>query len=426
MKVLVIGSGGREHALVWKLAQSPSVKKIFCAPGNPGIAELAQCVDIQAEDINGLLAFAKKEKINLTVPGPEAPLVAGIADVFNREGIAIFGPTKAGAALEGSKIFAKDLMRRHMIPTGEYRTFSSLKAANEYLENVNGRVVVKADGLAAGKGVVVCEDRAEAAEAVLRMLEGGEFGDAGRNVVMEEFLQGEEVSILAVTDGHTIIALDSSQDHKAAYDGDKGPNTGGMGAISPSPLISNKLYKQIEKQILVPVVHGLRVEGIQYKGVIYAGLMLTDAGPKVLEFNCRFGDPETQAVLFRMKSDFAKLLKHCADGTLEKFKAPEWDSRPSACVVMASGGYPGKYAKGHKISGLGDIKGDKDVFVFHAGTKRSGDDIVTSGGRVLGVTAMGDDQKAAIDKAYEAVGRISFENAYWRNDIGHKALKKNK
>lgn len=422
MKVLVIGGGGREHALVWKIAQSHRVKKVYCAPGNAGIAEQAECVNIAADDIEGLLHFAKKEQIDLTVPGPEVPLVEGIVNVFEKAGLKIFGPTKSAAAIEGSKAFAKSLMRRHGIPTAEYQAFSDFETAKSYVETLDGEVVIKADGLAAGKGVVICSGAAEAVAALSGMMQDGQFGKAGDKVIVEELLKGEEVSILAITDGKAIVVLESSQDHKAAYDGDKGPNTGGMGAVSPTPLADDKVINRVIDQILVPIVHGMKKEGNPYTGVLYAGLMLTPTGPKVLEFNCRFGDPETQAVLFRLKSDLVDLLWRTAERNLEGARVPRWDKRPAVTVVMASGGYPGSYKKGLPINGLHDLRKEKDVFVFHAGTRRDGKSIVTDGGRVLGVTAFGGDVQSAKKNAYRAVEKISFEDAFYRGDIGDKAI----
>lgn len=423
MKVLVVGSGGREHALVWKISKSNAVSRIYCAPGNGGIGAIAGCVDIAADDIEGLLSFAKKERIDFTVVGPEAPLVSGIVDVFENEGLNVFGPVSQGAMLEGSKVFSKNFMKKHGIPTAGFEIFSNPDEARDYIRGKKSPLVVKADGLAAGKGVFVCSCAAEAEEAVDIIMNKGVFGAAGRKIVVEECLEGEEASILAFCDGNTIVPMDSSQDHKRVFDGDKGPNTGGMGAYSPAPVVTGDMMKTIEEKILQRTVRGLRKEGIRYKGVIYAGIMVTDKGPMVLEYNVRFGDPETQPLLVRMKTDLLEVVKAISEGELDKIKL-EWDERAAVCVVMASGGYPGRYNKGFEIKGLERAGNIKDVFVFHAGTKEKGGSIMTSGGRVLGVTALGDNIGKAVETVYGAVGMIKFDGAFFRKDIGHKALAK--
>ena len=422
MKVLVVGGGGREHALVKSVAASPKVDKVYCAPGNAGIAGDAECVDISAEDLPGLLEFAKKTEIDLTVVGPEVPLCMGIVDLFEDDGLRIFGPNKAAAELEGSKVFAKTLMQKHMIPTAAFRVFDDEDDARSYLRTVlDWPTVIKADGLAAGKGVVLAEDLEDAAEVVRQMLGEGKFEGAGRRIVIEECLPGAEASIIAFTDGKTIAVLETSQDHKAAYDGDRGPNTGGMGAYSPAPIVTDRILDQVSRDILVPVVHALSKEGRPYRGILYAGLMISKGGPKVLEFNVRLGDPETQAILPRLKTDLVELMEATIDGTLDQVDL-EWDPRPAMCVVMASRGYPGAYPKGKVITGLWDAAQMADVTVYHAGTALVGGDVATSGGRVLGVTALGDDLQKARDRAYEAVEAIDFEGARYRKDIGHRVL----
>jgi len=421
MKVLLIGSGGREHALAWKIAQSPLVTKLFCAPGNAGIAGVAECVDLPAHEVQALLKFARREKIGLTVVGPEAPLVAGLVDRFEASGLPVFGPSQRAAELEGSKVFAKHILRKHAIPTAHYDVFETVDAAEEHLRKAPLPLVVKADGLAAGKGVMVCQTREEALDAIAQIMKERLFGDAGNRVVVEECLLGEEASILALTDGRTIVPLPSSQDHKRIHDNDEGPNTGGMGAYSPAPVITEEQAARIERDILVPIVHAMNAEDRRYKGVVYAGVMMTDDGPKVLEFNVRFGDPETQPILARLKGDLVPVLKAIAEGNLQKAEL-EWDPRPAVCVVMASGGYPGHYEKGKAISGLDAAAALDDVAVFHAGTALKDGKVVTAGGRVLGVTALGADIRAAIARAYEAVKLIRFEGAHYRTDIGARAL----
>lgn len=421
MKILIIGGGGREHAIAWKIAQSPKVKKIFCAPGNPGIAEVAECVDIDVNNIEGLFNFAIRQKIDLTVVGPEDPLLSGIVDTFKNGNLNIFGPGKRASLLEGSKVFAKTIMRKHSIPTADFRVFEDIKIAEKYLEKCFAPIVIKADGLAKGKGVFVCKTLEEAQEHLQEIMVERIFGNAGDKVVIEECLHGEEVSILAITDGQTIIPLSSARDHKAIYEGNKGPNTGGMGAYSPSHLITNEMQRYIEENILVPIIHAMKRENRPYSGIIYAGLMLTNAGPKVLEFNARFGDPETQALMVRMKSDLASLLLAASNNTLDKAEL-EWYDSHSVCVVLTSKGYPGKYRKGLPISGLQAVKAFKNVQVFHAGTANVRGNIVTNGGRVLGVTATGKDLKEARTIVYDAIDRLSFEGVYYRKDIGLDAI----
>jgi phosphoribosylamine--glycine ligase len=423
MKILVIGSGGREHALVWKLAQSRRVKKIICAPGNAGIAPLAECVALKADDIQGLLNYAQKEKIDLTVVGPEAPLVAGIVDQFEKAGLKIFGPNKKAAQLEASKAFAKQVMLDHNVPTATSATCLSIDEASEAIANFESfPVVVKADGLAAGKGVIICKDAEAALETVTDMQVRKVFGQAGSTVVIEEFLEGEEASILVLTDGKEAIVLASSQDHKRVFDNDEGPNTGGMGAYSPAPVVTPEVLDEVMGKIIYPVLNSLASRGTPYKGILYAGIMKTKEGPKVLEFNVRFGDPETQAVLSRLESDLACAMLW----TIGEAKKPEltWSPKASVCVVVASKGYPGPYEKGKEITGLEAAAAMKDIVVFHAGTKRSNSKILTDGGRVLGVTGLGNTIKVAIDKTYQAIEKIHFEGMQYRRDIGWRTLEK--
>lgn len=422
MKILVVGSGGREHAIVWKLAQSPLADEIYCAPGNAGIADLAECVNIPADDVDTLLEFAQAENIGLTVVGPEAPLAAGIVDKFTAAGLKIFGPSQKAAMIEGSKALAKEIMEKYNIPTAKYAAFTDKAAALAYLDANSAPIVVKADGLAAGKGVVVAMTTAEAKEAVESMLSGNAFGEAGARVVIEEYLEGEEVSVLAFSDGKTVLPMVSAQDHKRVFDDDKGPNTGGMGAYSPAPIYTPQLAEQVVQQVLQPAVDGLRQEGRLYKGVLYAGLMLTKQGVKVLEFNARFGDPETQAVLMRLQSDLVEIMLAVIDERLHEHELV-WTEDAAVCVVMASGGYPGSYAKGQPISGLEQAAELADTVVFHAGTKFSAQQVVSDGGRVLGVTACAPSIKEAIDKAYAAVDLISWPDCFCRRDIGAKALR---
>jgi phosphoribosylamine--glycine ligase len=420
MQVLVIGGGGREHALVWKIKQSPKVEKIFCAPGNTGTAELAENIPIAADDIKGLLEFALQKEIGLTVVGPEQPLVKGIVDRFEEKGLRIFGPNARAAELEGSKSFSKDIMKKYGLPTAEYKTFNSADSAAKYIENKNCPLVVKADGLAAGKGVLLCQTADEALAAVDSIMGKRSFGEAGDQIVVEEFLEGEEVSVLAFSDGQTVLLMDSAQDHKAAYDGDKGPNTGGMGAYSPAPIFTETMRQKVRDKIMLPMIQAMQQEGRPYKGILYAGLMLTKTGPQILEFNARFGDPETQPLLVRMDSDIIPIFEACIDGTLDKCPL-QWKNESSVCVVMAAKGYPDSYEKGKSISGLKDANALPGVVVFHAGTKEQDGEVLTQGGRVLGVTAIGEDTATAISRAYEAVGKIEWDGIHYRKDIGHRA-----
>jgi phosphoribosylamine--glycine ligase len=420
MQVLVIGGGGREHALVWKIKQSPKVEKIFCAPGNTGTAELAENIPIAADDIKGLLEFALQKEIGLTVVGPEQPLVKGIVDRFEEKGLRIFGPNARAAELEGSKSFSKDIMKKYGLPTADYKTFNSADSAAKYIENKNCPLVVKADGLAAGKGVLLCQTADEALAAVDSIMGKRSFGEAGDQIVVEEFLEGEEVSVLAFSDGQTVLLMDSAQDHKAAYDGDKGPNTGGMGAYSPAPIFTERMRKKVRDKIMLPMIRAMQQEGRPYKGILYAGLMLTKTGPQILEFNARFGDPETQPLLVRMDSDIIPIFEACIDGTLDKCPL-QWKNESSVCVVMAAKGYPDSYEKGKSISGLKDANALPGVVVFHAGTKEQDGEVLTQGGRVLGVTAIGEDTATAISRAYEAVGKIEWDGIHYRKDIGHRA-----
>jgi len=421
MKVLLIGSGGREHALAWKISQSKKVEKIYCAPGNAGIAEIAECLPIKAENIPELKKFAMENKIDLTVVGPEAPLAAGIVDEFRSQRLKIFGPTKLAARLESSKIYAKEILNKYKVPTADFKEFSDEKSAVKYLQDSNFPIVIKADGLAAGKGVVVAGDAEEAEETVHRMLVKREFGAASSKIIIEECLYGQEASILAFSDGRHFSIMQSAQDHKRIFDNDTGPNTGGMGAYSPAPIVTDKVMNEVKEKIFTKVINGMIGEGIPFTGVLYAGLMLTKKGLKVLEFNVRFGDPETQAILPRLKTDLVDIMEHAINGDLDKIKI-EWDNRPAVCVVLASKGYPGEYEKGKLIKGLDEVKTVKDTMVFHAGTSKKDSGIVTSGGRVLGVTAVSDTIASAITKAYSAVRMIKFEGMHYRSDIGRKAL----
>jgi phosphoribosylamine--glycine ligase len=421
MRILVIGSGGREHALCWKLAQSKEVSKLYAAPGNAGMATVAQCAPVDSGDIAGLLKFAKENRIDLTVVGPESPLVSGIVDEFERGGLRIFGPPKLAAQLEGSKAFAKELMRKNRVPTAKSEMFTNYNAALDYVSGAPVPLVVKADGLAAGKGALICHSREEAINAVSLMLKERRFGKAGDTILVEEFLTGEEASIIALTDGRTIALFESAQDYKRVFDSDKGPNTGGMGAYSPAPVVTREVLSSVEKDILLPTVHALNIQRRKFKGVIYIGLMITAEGPKVLEYNVRFGDPETQPLFLRLKSDLVSLLQLAVDEKLEEAQI-EWDSRPAVCVVIASGGYPGEYKKNFEISGLDKAQSIKGVVVFHAGTALVGNKIVTSGGRVLNVTAIGETMKEARDRAYKAVSEIHFEGMQFRKDIAQRAI----
>ena len=418
MKILVVGSGGREHAIVWKLAQSPKAEKIYCAPGNGGISQLAECVDIGAMEFEKLAAFAKEKEIDLTVIGMDDPLCGGIVDVFESQGLRVFGPRKNAAILEGSKAFSKDLMKKYGIPTADYQVFTDPKQAEEYLETAKFPIVLKADGLALGKGVLICNTLEEAKAGVKTLMLDKQFGSAGDEIVVEEFLTGREVSVLSFVDGKTIKIMTSAQDHKRAKDGDQGLNTGGMGTFSPSPFYTEEVDAFCREHIYQKTVDAMRAEGREFKGIIFFGLMLTAEGPRVLEYNARFGDPETQVVLPRMKNDLVDVFEACVDGTLDQAEL-EFEDNAAVCVVLASDGYPEKYEKGFPISGLEAFDGKKDYFVFHAGTKKGENgQILTNGGRVLGVTATGKDLKEARRKAYEATGWISFENKYMRTDIG--------
>ncbi len=417
MKVLIVGSGGREHAIAWKIAQSPKVDQIYCAPGNAGIEEYATCVPIGAMEFDALAEFAKENQIDLTVIGMDDPLVGGIVDVFEAQGLRVFGPRKNAAILEGSKAFSKDLMKKYGIPTAAYETFSDANSALEYLKTADFPIVLKADGLALGKGVLICNSLKEAEDGVREIMTDKKFGDAGNKMVIEQFLKGHEVSVLSFVDGKTVKPMTSAQDHKRAGDGDTGLNTGGMGTFSPSPFYTDEIDKFCREKIYQPTVDAMAAEGREFKGIIFFGLILTDDGPKVLEYNARFGDPEAQVVLPRMKTDIIDVFEACIEGTLDQTDL-EFEDNACVCVVLASDGYPVKYEKGKKIRGLENFRGKDGYYVFHAGTKRSGEDIVTNGGRVLGVTATGPDLKSARDNAYKAVSWISFENKYYRKDIG--------
>lgn len=423
MKVLIVGSGGREHALAWKIAQSPLLSKLYAAPGNAGIAQIAECVLIQPEDIQELLSFAKREKIDLTVVGPESPLVAGITDVFEKQGLRVFGPSKDAALLEGSKAFAKDQMTKFGIPTAHYEIFTNENEAKHYVIETEMPVVIKADGLASGKGVIICQSSQDAVAALNKIMTAGVFGEAGSRVVIEKMLEGEELSILALSDGQNIIPLASARDHKRAYDHDRGPNTGGMGSFSPCPPIDDAKTRQIAEQVIRPMIQGMAREGKPYRGVLYAGLMISRTGEvHVLEYNCRFGDPETQSILPRLKSDLLPVLAEIAEGKL-KTDTLEWTEQACLAVVMASGGYPGVYNKGYRIYGIEAAASQPDVFVFHAGTAFSErKEFITAGGRVLAVAALGESLKGAHDRAYQAVGQIHFEQSFIRRDIGRRTL----
>ncbi len=423
MKVLVIGGGGREHALVWKIAQSPLVTKVYCAPGNPGTAALAENLPIAVDQLDKLLAFAYEEKIDLTVVGPEQPLSLGIVDLFESHGLKVFGPSQKAAFIEGSKAFSKDLMQKYNVPTAAYGVFTDQAEAEAFINRTGAPIVVKADGLAAGKGVIIAQTCEEAVAAVHDMLSGNAFGSAGSRVVIEEFLTGEEASFLVITDGRNIIPLASAQDHKAIFDGDQGPNTGGMGAYSPAPVVTPAIHEKAMQQVIIPTVEGMVAEGRPYRGVLYAGLMVKDGEVKTLEFNARFGDPECQPLLMRMKSDIVPVLMAVAEGDLSKEKI-EWHDKAAVCVVMASEGYPGDYRKGDEISGLDQAAALDELYVFHAGTAQKNGACVTNGGRVLGVTALGSTVKEAIDTAYKGVGRISWSGVQYRSDIGKKALER--
>lgn len=422
MKVLVIGSGGREHALVWKLSQAPAISDIFCAPGNGGIESHATCVDINASDVEGLVAFAQRENIGFVAVGPENSLASGIVDALEGAGIPAFGPCQKGSMIETSKVFAKNLMKDYGIPTAGFRVFSKYEEAREYIHTLTPPFVVKADGLCAGKGAYVINGIGEAEEALQDLLVNRIHGDAGNRVIVEDFLKGVEASYLAFSDGKTIMPLMPSQDHKALLDGDKGPNTGGMGAYTPIPFLNASAARDIDRRIMGGTVNALRAEGVVYKGILYAGLMMDRAEPYVLEFNARFGDPETQPILFKMESDLLPILSACTQGTLADMPEIEWKRGVALCVVLASRGYPAQPEKGQLITGLEDLEGEKDVFVFHAGTKKVGGKYYTSGGRVLGVTVLGEDYESAIKKVYDAISYIHFDGMHFRTDVGGKAL----
>jgi len=426
MRVLIVGGGGREHTLAWKLAQSPLLEKLYSAPGNPGIAKVAECIDIAADDIESLKKWALEEKIDLTVAGPEAPLVLGLADSFREAGLRVFGPGKEGARLEGSKVWAKRKMKEWGIPSAGFAVFDDFADARSHLARFyGGAVVIKAEGLAAGKGVTVASGPAEAEQALYDIMIERKFGEAGDRVVIEQYLSGEEVSVLAITDGKSLVFLPSSQDHKAIYEGDRGPNTGGMGAYSPAPVYTEKLARRTEEQVFWPLLKGFNNLGIDFRGVIYAGLMVSGDDLSVLEYNVRFGDPEAQALIPRMKSDLLPLLDAAAGGDLKGLDA-EWREDPAVCVVMASGGYPGSYEKGFPIEGIEELEqeGGDRVAVFHAGTAIKDGRLVTNGGRVLGVTAWDEDLSKALDRVYGACDKIKFEGAYFRRDIAYRALKR--
>ena len=423
MNILVIGNGGREHALAWKAAQSPKADRVFVAPGNAGTAREAglENVDIDVMDLDGLANFAAANNVGLTIVGPEAPLVAGIVDKFEQRGLRVFGPSAGAAQLEGSKAFTKDFLARHGIPTAGYGKFTDVDEALAYVREQGAPIVVKADGLAAGKGVIVAMTLAEAEDAIRDMLAGNAFGDAGSRVVIEEFLEGEEASFIVMVDGEHVLAMATSQDHKRVGDGDTGPNTGGMGAYSPAPVVTADVHQRIMDEVIYPTVHGMAAEGHPYKGFLYAGLMIDTSGaPKVIEFNCRFGDPETQPIMLRMKSDLVELCDAAINGRLDQHSS-EWDNRASVGVVLAAGGYPGSYSKGDVISGLADTDTDGEK-VFHAGTRLNGDRVVTNGGRVLCATALGSTVTEAQKRAYELASRIRWDGVFYRRDIGHRAI----
>jgi phosphoribosylamine---glycine ligase len=423
MKILVVGSGGREHALVWKISQSPRVKKIFCAPGNAGIKRMAECVDIAVTDIDALFQFAQQEKIDLTIIGPESSLATGIVDRFEEEGLRIFGPRKNAAILEGSKVFAKEFMEKYDIPTASFKVFSDLKKAKKYIDQIGAPLVIKADGLAAGKGVIVAGSIKEAKDAIDLIMKNKAFGDAGNKVIVEACLHGEEASFIAFTDGKTVLPLPTSQDHKAIYDGDKGPNTGGMGAYSPAPVVTESIANYVMSKVMLPTIQGMAAEGRPFKGMLYAGLMIERDKVNVLEFNCRFGDPEAQPLLMRLKSDVVDIFEAVIEGRLDEIEM-KIDPRPTVCVVMSSGGYPGSYETGKVIKGLSRAAQETGVQIFHAGTTIKNERTVTAGGRVLGVTAVGKTLEKAIEQAYKAVDRIQWTGCYCRRDIGAKALRR--
>ena len=417
MKILVVGSGGREHAIIWKLSQSEKAEKIYCAPGNGGISELAECVNIGAMEFDKLAEFAQNEKIDLTIVGMDDPLVGGIVDKFEEKGLRVFGPRANAAIIEGSKAFSKEFMKKYNIPTAKYETFDNYNDALTYIKNNSFPTVVKADGLALGKGVLICNDLSEAEAALKEIMVDKKFGESGNKVVIEEFLTGPEVSVLSFCDGKTIVPMVSAQDHKRALDGNKGLNTGGMGTFSPSRYYTDDIAKECMEKIFVPTVEGLNKEGRSFKGIIFFGLMLTENGPKTIEYNCRFGDPETQVVLPRLKTDLVDIFEACVDGTLDKVNV-EWEDNAAACVILASGGYPQSYAKGYEISGCENVNAEKDLYVYHAGTKKENGKYLTNGGRVLGVTGTAKTLDEAIKTAYRGVEMIKFKDMHYRKDIG--------
>ncbi|MFY9376850.1 MAG: phosphoribosylamine--glycine ligase [Peptococcia bacterium] len=420
MKVLIVGSGGREHALAWKLAQSPKISQLYCAPGNAGIGEYASCVPLQADDLSGIVAWAQQEAIDLVVVGPELPLTLGLVDALSAVDIKAFGPTAKAAELEGSKVFSKDLMQKYGVPTAKYGVFTEADKALSFAREMKGPWVVKADGLAAGKGVLICQSILETEQAIQQVLVERSFGEAGAKLIIEEYLEGEELSLMAFCDGHTVIPMVSAQDHKRVFTGDQGPNTGGMGAYSPAPLATPELVAHVEQEVLIPVMKAMAKEGRLFQGVLYAGLMITAEGPKVLEFNARFGDPETQVVLPRLENDLVDVMLAVIDGKLSELQL-KWKNEACVSIVMASAGYPGDYIKGIPIQGLAQIP--EGVLVFHSGTTLSDGQVVTNGGRVLAVTALGKDIRAAVDAAYAGVKTISFEGTHYRTDIAHRALR---
>ena len=429
MKVLIVGSGGREHALAWKISQSPKVSDIYCAPGNAGIASIGECVNIKATDISALVEFAKSNRIGLVIIGPESALIAGIVDEFRAAGIPIFGPSKAAATIEGSKVFSKELLAKYNIPSADFRVFDDPVEASDYLSDLSDKsdksdylpIVVKADGEALGKGVFVCSKKSEALDAIKTIMVDKAFGKAGDRVVVEELLIGQEASLMAITDGKTVVPMTPVQDHKRIYDGDQGPNTGGMGCYSPVPVVTPELYDQILEMIIKPTIRAMEAEGRPYTGVLYTGVILTESGPKVLEFNARFGDPETQVALPLLETDLVEIIQASLDGSLDSLEIKCYNGC-AVCVVIASGGYPGDYETGKPISGLDEANALEGVTVFHAGTKLQYGQVVTSGGRVLGVTAVGDSFRTAIDRAYSAVDKIHFDGMHYRRDIGDRAL----
>ncbi|OQX56718.1 MAG: phosphoribosylamine--glycine ligase [Candidatus Cloacimonas sp. 4484_209] len=421
MKILVVGGGGREHSLVWAINKSPLVDRIFCAPGNGGTLEMAENIDIKADDISSLLKFARQERIDLTVVGPEVPLVEGIVDVFNDEGLTVFGPSKQAAMIEGSKSLAKSLMKKGGVPQASFEVFNNMDDAISYLRNQHFPIMIKANGLAAGKGAIAVSNPDEAEQTVKEIMLNKKFGSAGETIIIEEFLEGEEVSLLVLTDGENVLPFVPSQDHKQVYDNDKGPNTGGMGAYAPAPVLDKNDVENIVDRVVLPILFELKKEGIRYKGVLYSGLMITADGPRVLEFNCRFGDPESQAILPLLSSDLVEALLKTVHNEL-KDSYFEWKNKNAVCVILASGGYPIKYEKGKEIRGLEMLKDKENIVVFHAGTKMEAGKLLTSGGRVLGITGIGNSLSEAIKITYEAVGKVNFERMHYRRDIGKKGL----